>query len=364
MKIAFAADARSPFLDATASGLAAELAARGHEVLPPGSPREIPPDAHVVFNVTDGREPRSNFFRRSPSQFVCTLAETHAPSADLQREAYRVLVKTLSNLLAYAVHRPERPASYLVTPELGFREVPHGPDHVRRIADQVLAIADVRFVIENDHVQDLPAELHGGDRATESMIRVGRRLDALGLLPSVLPLDEILTEPDRRILFKLFGVKQLSYGNLSARRDAGSFWMTGRGAGKGDLRGVGKDIFLVTGYDEGRRAIRLSVPPGTDPTARVSVDAIEHWLIYREFPEVGAILHVHAWLPGIESTLQSYPCGSYELAEEVLALVRRTPDPADAVVGLRNHGITATGPDLDTLYDRVAHRLELRVPMV
>lgn len=363
MRFAFAADASSPFLDGLAAALAREIASRGHEALPGTSPARVPPDVDAVFNLTDARQPRPNFFRRTPSQFICTLAETASADGDLRREAYRVLVKTMSNVVAYAVHEPGRPATYLVTPELGFRELPHGGDLARRIAEEVLAIADVRFVIENELVEDLPAELSEGDAATEAIVRIGRKLDGLGLLPSVLPLEEILTERERRMVFKLFGVKQLSYGNLSTRRDAGSFWMTGRGANKGSLQGVGRDILLVTGYDPGRRAIRLSVPPGTDPTVRVSVDAIEHWGIYREFPAVGAILHVHAWLPGIDSTLQSYPCGTFELAEEVLALVRRAPDPNNAVVGLRNHGITATGPDLDTIYDRIVPRLERRVPM-
>ncbi len=364
MRFAFAADASSPFLDDLAAALAREIASRGHELFPGTSPERVPPDVDAVFNVTDARQPRPNFFRRSPSQFICTLAETASPGDDLRREAYRVLVKTMSNVVAYCVHDSGRPATYLVTPELGFRELPHGRELARRIAEQVLAIADVRFVIENDLVEDLPAELYGGDAATRSIARVGKKLDGLGLLPSVLPLDQILNERERRMLFALFGVKQLSYGNLSARRDGASFWMTGRGANKGRLQGVGRDILLVSGCDPERRAIRLSVPRGTDPTVRVSVDAIEHWGIYREFPAVGAILHVHAWLPGIDSTLQSYPCGTFELAEEVLALVRRAADPNNAVVGLRNHGITATGPDLDTIYERVVPRLERRVPMI
>ena len=364
MNIAFASDAASPFLTGLVSGLKSELATRGHRVYPDSAPEAIPADVNVVFNVTDAKAPRANYLRASASHFVCTVAETREPSEDLRREAYGVLVRTMSNLLVYAVHREDGPASYLVTPEMGFREVPHGPDHLRRVAEQVLSISDVRFVIENELVFDLPPELHGGDEHTAALARVGRRLEDLGLLPSLLPLDDILTERDRRMLYKIFGIKQLSYGNLSARRDRDGFWMTGRGVNKGDLKTIGKDMLLVTGYDADRGSIRLSVPRGADGTARVSVDAIEHWKIYRELPRVGAIIHVHAWLPGIESTLQSYPCGSLELADEVLALVRRAPDPDAAVVGLRNHGITATGPDLDSVFARLEGKLSRQVPMV
>ena len=364
MKIAFASDYSSPFMEGLAEGLRSELARRGHELCTESAPESIPMDVNIVFNITDARAPRANYLRARTSNFICTLAETEEPSQDLRREAYGVLVKTMSNLLAYTVHRPRGSASYLVTPELGFREVPHGEDHTSRIVDQVLAISDVRFVIENDLIEDLPPELRAEDAVTEAMVRVGRQLESLWLLPSLLPLDEILSERDRRLLMKVFGVKQLSYGNLSARRDRDSFWMTGRGVNKGDLREIGKDMLLVTGFDEGRLAMRLSVPPGPDRTSRVSVDAIEHFQIYREFPRVGAMIHVHAWLPGIESTLQNYPCGSLELANEVLALVRRAPDPDNAVVGLKNHGITVTGPDLDTIFQRIAGRLERQVPMV
>jgi ribulose-5-phosphate 4-epimerase/fuculose-1-phosphate aldolase len=106
----------------------------------------------------------------------------------------------------------------------------------------------------------------------------------------------------------------------------------------------------------------LSVPPDVKPN-RVSVDAIEHWMIYREHPEVGAILHVHAWMDGIRSTEINYPCGTVELAGAVAELVRRSPDPSRAVVGQRNHGLTITGLSLDEIFDRVEGRLVRNVPM-
>ena len=71
----------------------------------------------------------------------------------------------------------------------------------------------------------------------------------------------------------------------------------------------------------------LSVPPGVEPR-RVSVDAIEHWMIYQEHPEVGAIVHVHAWVDGIEATDVNYPCGTGSLRVALLQLVREDDDPA------------------------------------
>jgi ribulose-5-phosphate 4-epimerase/fuculose-1-phosphate aldolase len=118
----------------------------------------------------------------------------------------------------------------------------------------------------------------------------------------------------------------------------------------------------VRGYDPARDAIVLSVPPDVKPN-RVSVDAIEHWMIYREHPEVGAIVHVHAWIEGTRATEINFPCGTLELAESVADLVRIAPDPSRAVVGQRNHGLTITGHSLDEIFARVDGKLVRAVPM-
>jgi ribulose-5-phosphate 4-epimerase/fuculose-1-phosphate aldolase len=78
---------------------------------------------------------------------------------------------------------------------------------------------------------------------------------------------------------------------------------------------------------------------------------------------VGAILHVHAWMEGIDATDVNFPCGTAELATSVAQLVARSPDPGHAVVGLRNHGITATGETLSEILDRIEPRLLRHVPM-
>jgi ribulose-5-phosphate 4-epimerase/fuculose-1-phosphate aldolase len=363
VKVAFVGDHETPFVRRVVDDLRSLVAARGHDAIGVAETTALPDDVQLVFNATSADEPRPNYLRQRPSQLVCTLVEARAPEESVSRAAYRVLVKTMSNLLVYAVPEGDSPASYMLTPELGFQELAHDEHHATRIADKALALAGARWVIDNDVATDLPEALWNGDDSVRSMQRVGRQLDALGLLPTVLPLEELLSERDRRMLMKVFGITQLSYGNLSARRDATSFWMTGRGVDKGSLREVGRDVLLVTGFDADAGRVRVSVPPGTDARARASVDAVEHALLYRELPRIGAILHVHAWLSGIDSTRQSWPCGSVELAQETLDLVARQRDPANAVIGLVNHGITATGPDLETIFTRIAPRLERRVPM-
>ena len=217
-------------------------------------------------------------------------------------------------------------------------------------------------MIDNDFHADLCEHLWDGDEHTAAIARAGRRLDDLQLLPAPFPLEDYLSPRDFRHVRQLFNIGGLSYGNLSQRRDRDTFWMSASGVDKSRLEQIGRDILLVTGFDPVRRAIQLSVPPHIEPR-RVSVDAIEHLMIYREHPEVGAILHVHAWMSGVASTEVNYPCGTEELAVAVAELVRQAPDPAHAVVGLKNHGLTITGESLDEIFARTDGKILRQVPM-
>jgi ribulose-5-phosphate 4-epimerase/fuculose-1-phosphate aldolase len=187
----------------------------------------------------------------------------------------------------------------------------------------------------------------------------------MGLLPAAFPIHDILSERDLKHVKRLYGIGGLSYGNLSARalHDPGSFWMSASGVDKSQLRTIGRDILLVTGYEPERLLMRLSVPPGVEPR-RVSVDAIEHFLIYRAHPNIGAIVHIHAWWRDpIASTEVNYPCGTYELAVEVAELVRQAPDPSQAVIGLKNHGLTITGHSIHEIFGRIDGMIVPHVPM-
>jgi ribulose-5-phosphate 4-epimerase/fuculose-1-phosphate aldolase len=188
------------------------------------------------------------------------------------------------------------------------------------------------------------------------------RLQELDLLPNPFPIEDLLTERELRHVKRLYGIGGLSYGNLSARKDDRRFWMSASGVDKSRLEIPGRDILLVSDYDSQNGRMVLSVPPNVEPR-RVSVDAIEHWMIYQEHPKVGAIVHVHAWVEGIDATDVNYPCGTEELARSVAELVRQAPDPDHAIVGLRNHGITVTGPDLREILDRIEPNVLREIPM-
>jgi ribulose-5-phosphate 4-epimerase/fuculose-1-phosphate aldolase len=224
------------------------------------------------------------------------------------------------------------------------------------------------FVLGNRISNDLVIDENQDVHEISDLITYARELKKLGVLPAPFPLTQFLDQDLIDHLFRLYQIKGLSYGNLSIRNssfktDSVSYWMTARGVDKSNLTGPAKDILLVKGYDGNSNEILVSVSPEHNPKMRVSVDAIEHYMIYREFPETGAIVHVHAWIDDIPCTEQVYPCGTLELAENVVSQLRRTATPWRSEVGLKNHGITVTGPDIRDIFSRLTGRLRINVPM-
>jgi ribulose-5-phosphate 4-epimerase/fuculose-1-phosphate aldolase len=264
----------------------------------------------------------------------------------------------------YLVRAEDAVHTYFVTLEQGYYPAPDlaGADYFDYIYDRLHPLASSQLVIDNEFVPDLEKELWNGDRLTQQLSAAGRRLDALALLPAPFPIHELLDERDLRHIERLYGIGGLSYGNLSVRKDARRFWMSASGVDKGNMTVIGRDILMVTGFDAARNVMRLSVPPEVKPR-RVSVDAIEHWMIYAEHPPVGAIVHVHAWMEDVISTTINYPCGTIQLAQAVANLVRQSPTPQRAVVGLKNHGLTITGPSLDDVFNRLEQGFIRQVPM-
>jgi hypothetical protein len=350
--VAFVGRASTLDVAAACETLRAGVVAAGQRIV------DDPADASLVVNMTEASQPVAHWTRGHVQQFGLTLARVPGAAHAKERAtallsgAYPILLRTLSN----AVVAIEDEACALVTPELGVR-----PIAARDVAPTVLPLSRARFAIENDVVEDLDAEWAEAVPQLADVREAGRRMAALGLLPSVVRLDEVLGPADLKLLRAVYGLQQVSYGNASVREPSGGFWMTGRGVDKSRLEVVGRDVVLVTGVDRARGAVRMRVPPGCGD-ARASVDAIEHALLYEAFPRIGAIVHVHAWIDGVDATLQNWPCGTVELAEEVLALVSRQRDPAAAEVGLRNHGLTLTGPDPASIFARVQDRLRRDVP--
>src|SRR5690242_3832224 len=269
-----------------AAGLREVMLDQGYtEVETPG------PDVAVVLHFLDPDAARP-YRRKNAPTFVVALAELDAPSSDMLRTGYPLLVRGLANLCVMVSPSGTGSIAQFVTLEQGTYAIDTGADDdqcfFQSVSSRVEPLPSSRIVIGNEFTTDLPDELRDGDDVTRQITRAGQRLAALDLLPAAFPIEEILSARDLRHVKLLYGIGGLSYGNVSARRlDIGpgetqpQYWMCASGVDKSALHEIGRDILLVTGYDEARDVMQLRVPPGVEPR-RVSVDAIEHWMIYRE----------------------------------------------------------------------------------
>lgn len=79
------------------------------------------------------------------------------------------------------------------------------------------------------------------------------------------------------------GLTPATSGNFSVRADAGAAWLTASGVDKATLD---VDDLLLVALDGGV----LGAAPGRRPSAESAL----HTALYRRFPDVGAVLHVHA----------------------------------------------------------------------
>lgn len=349
-------EAAEPGLRRFEAGLRERLAAEGE--------RNGSPSTQVVWNIFSADRPRP-YRRRSQATFVVGVTAGPKPAERPLETLYPLLIRSLGNLLVYVVpgegETPEE--TYFVTLERGYYALGSGaPDYYGAVLERVQPLAGSHLVIDNIFVPDLPAHLAQGNERTREMAEASRRLKDMDLLPAPFPIEQLLSPRDFAHLRRMFQMGGLSYGNVSVREPGLGFWMSASGVDKSRIERIGEEILLVRGYDPETNRMLCSVPEGVQPR-RVSVDAIEHWMIYEGFPQVGAILHVHAWMEGVPSTDINYPCGTRELAEAVRERLATAEDPAHAVVGLRNHGLTITGENLPEIFARVTPHLLRQIPM-
>ena len=236
-------------------------------------------EADLVINVVDEDDAKP-FRRQSRGTFVVGLYERDSHSLP---EDYPMLVRALANIaLCYVPGE----GAWFTTMERGHYgdSAEQGEEALAEaVVERLLPLARSRLVIDNEFLTDLEPELWDGDEVTEEIIAAGARLGDLDLLPSPFPIEDLLNERELRHVKRLYGIGGLSYGNLSQRKDERRFWMSASGVDKSALETPGRDILLVSNYDHENGRIVLSVPPDVEPR-RVSVDAIEHWMIYQAHP--------------------------------------------------------------------------------
>ncbi len=138
------------------------------------------------------------------------------------------------------------------------------------------------------------------------------------------------------------GLVSGSEGNVSARCLRGMAITTG-GSRLDAL--LSEDVVIVTDYDPSRSIVFAS--GAKEPSSESPM----HFLIYRQFPDVGAVIHVHhdptvneaEAHPGKFNLTEKFaPYGTLELALEVLKALRK-----GNFVVMRKHGVLAVGRDLD-----------------
>lgn len=352
---------KSPFITWFTEGLKEKFLTEGYEYY-----EEPVDDIRIIFNVIDKDKPRP-FRRKAQGTFVISILEYQEEPENAFEFAYPYLIRSLANHLIFVINNDEKTVLYFVTPEQGFYKMTYQQEgeslFFQKVYERLEPIASSQLVINNDFIEDLSEDLWYGNEMTEKMRISGKKLDDMNLLPAPFPLEKYLTPRDMRHLKKLYGIGGLSYGNLSSRHDHQSFWMSASGINKANMRTIGQDILYIKGYNSDKNTMEISIPPNISPK-RASVDAIEHWMIYKEHPNVGAIVHIHAWMEGVTATEINYPCGTIELAETVANLVRNAPDPSRAIIGLKNHGLTITGHDLDDIFERIEGQVIPQVPMI
>jgi ribulose-5-phosphate 4-epimerase/fuculose-1-phosphate aldolase len=373
-----AGETSSAFVSWYAGNLRGVLTRQGHthrvlsgtiamDAVPEGTPSDARDQVRLVLNLCDIDRPRP--IRRSgQGTFVVTIVEGADNEREVMKAAYPVLVRSLSNMVIYNTRVDGVLESHFITIEQGHytvRRTGSDAEFFQGVFARIQPLACSHLVINNEFVPDLPDSFWKGVETTRQVSWAGKQLDGMGLLPAAFPIHLYLSERELRHVKRLYGIGGLSYGNLSARapHNARHFWMSASGVDKSRLEIIGRDILLVTDYDPDRLLIRLSVPADVEPR-RVSVDAIELYMIYRDLPQVGAIVHIHGWWRDpIPSTQVNYPCGTYELATEVADLVRQAPDPSRAVIGLKNHGLTITGHSIPEIFERIDGMIVPQVPM-
>ncbi len=140
-------------------------------------------------------------------------------------------------------------------------------------------------------------------------------------------------------------------GNLSAKDNDGSFWITASGRPKGRLQ---ETDFLLVNVDDGTVIERFA---GIDkPSAETAI----HCAIYRCFPAARAVLHVHSVDACLASEWPPSDAGSLNLPalEMVKGLDVWEPQPQIELPLFDNH------PEVGKIAAAITARFNVATPMV
>ncbi|MCC5877531.1 MAG: methylthioribulose 1-phosphate dehydratase [Candidatus Sumerlaeia bacterium] len=129
-------------------------------------------------------------------------------------------------------------------------------------------------------------------------------------------------------IFHAKGWMEGTGGNLSARHDEKSFWITSSGKHKGELGG---NDFVRVDLDGG--VVERREEP-SKPSAETSI----HQLLYKRFPIVGAVYHVHSVEANLVSMFTEGEMVRLAPLEVIKGFNIWTEDPEVSIPVFRNHG--------------------------
>lgn len=135
-----------------------------------------------------------------------------------------------------------------------------------------------------------------------------------------------------------------TYGNLSIR-NMNEFFITGRNVHKGNLT---KDIVCKIEKVEERNEESVYAHVHYHGQVKPSIDTPIHDDIYKKYPDVQAILHVHTDnLYNRPLSSYNYPCGTMEERDSIVSLLESDV----SLVQMKKHGVIVTGDTLSGCLD-------------
>lgn len=151
------------------------------------------------------------------------------------------------------------------------------------------------------------------------------------------------------------GMTPANGGNMSQKLPSGEVVITTAGCNLSSIEPC--ELVAIEACSLSRREVSYH---GSE---QPSSEAMLHWLIYRDFPTAGAVLHAHDEVgtsvgaaAGLPETPTEEPYGTVALAKLAADTFSRARD----IIVLKNHGYVAYGNDLTRATERVvAMHLEL-----
>jgi len=140
----------------------------------------------------------------------------------------------------------------------------------------------------------------------------------------------------------------IGYGNISARADASSFYISGTATGSLPVLEE-KHYALVNSWSFNQNSLKCTA------MVNASAESLSHAAIYESLPHVGAVIHIHhkglwdKYLNSLLTTSTDVLYGTPEMAREISNIVQTVKLNQDSILVMGGHeeGIVSWGETLD-----------------